>query len=670
MMNFGTFNLNQGQPVSISGRRFATGNLLPDGKITFHAAAESEVVLLSEQEIAERYVAGTFEFIAVGDEGKDSKSSSFLVDFASHSDCHKKSARRKHLYVQAFARRAPQSCTRALGQTIVAKIAQELGDLNAPSCETVLTWSRWLRRASGDIRVFLPRIARRGNRRQRLAREVVELIRTNIEREYLTPQKRSVRSIHRFVETEIRRDNAFRGSEDQLEIPSYKALRRKILALDPYVVMLNREGRHAAERAFRAYGHGVPTTRPLERVEIDHTVLDLFAIDVKLALVLGRPYLTVAIDAHTRAVVGFHLGFTPPGYVTVMEVLKATILPKSDLRKRFPSIVNDWGCHGLPDMLVVDNGKEFHSLDLADACDQLKVQIQYCPPGEPWYKGKIERFFRTLNQRLIHELPGTTFGKSYKIAEYDPTKHAVVDFAVLQEVIHTWIVDVYMQDVHSGIKTSPADKWELSVSEFPPRWAPSMRDTEIVLGLIEERSIGRMGVEFRGLFFNCDELPHIKHRLPPKTKVKIKYLPDDLSHIYLRDPVTNKYIVVPAVDQAYAAGKSWWLHELIVAEAGRKVNGRVSRGDVLKAEARIKRKIESSIQKPNKRGNKHLARVVANAVGSPQGSTQSEPIPKVIGSDRANASKRSSPQPVETPRKAPPRPSSEKRPEDWTVDYD
>ena len=51
------------------------------------------------------------------------------------------------------------------------------------------------------------------------------------------------------------------------------------------------------------------------------------------------------------------------------------------------------GCFGVFETLIVDNGKEFYSIALEEACIQLGINIQYAPPLQPWFKASIERYF-------------------------------------------------------------------------------------------------------------------------------------------------------------------------------------------------------------------------------------------------------------------------------------
>ena len=102
-------------------------------------------------------------------------------------------------------------------------------------------------------------------------------------------------------------------------------------------------------------------------------------------------------------------------------MLLHAIKPKNYLKRDFPEVENDWLCFGLP-TLVVDNATEFYSQDLADACAQLGISIHYAPLKKSWYRVSIERYFRTINQGLIHSLPGTTFSNIFEKEDYDPEK--------------------------------------------------------------------------------------------------------------------------------------------------------------------------------------------------------------------------------------------------------
>lgn len=115
--------------------------------------------------------------------------------------------------------------------------------------------------------------------------------------------------------------------------------------------------------------------------------------------------------------------------------------------------------------LVVDNGREFHSESLEQACFSLGIQITYSARREPWFKGKIERFLGTLNRSVAHGNPGTTFSNIVEKGDYDPKKHAAVTLSTLHKIVRLWVADVYHQQVHRSLQTSPASLWKASISD-------------------------------------------------------------------------------------------------------------------------------------------------------------------------------------------------------------
>jgi putative transposase len=135
--------------------------------------------------------------------------------------------------------------------------------------------------------------------------------------------------------------------------------------------------------------HGV---RPFQYVHIDHTQLDLLLVGAESRINLGKPWLSKAVDAESREIVGFYLSFEAASYRSCMMVVR-------DIVRR----------HGrMPAMLVLDNGKEFHSRALANVCELYGCSIRYRPGGKPRYGSVMERTFGTTNTEFIHQLEGNT----------------------------------------------------------------------------------------------------------------------------------------------------------------------------------------------------------------------------------------------------------------------
>lgn len=289
---------------------------------------------------------------------------------------------------------------------------------------------------------------------------------------------------------------------------------------------------------------------------------------------IGTPSLTSAVDKYSGVIVGYYLSFEPFSSLSVMQCLLHTIHPKDYVKNKFPSVKKDWNVYGIMEILVVDNGKEFYSQHFQDACQQLGISIQYTPPYMPWYKSSIKRTFSSYNTQLLQGQPGALFQEFTTQYDYDPKKNAVVSLEALQEMIHIFIVDIHNQSSHSQFCTPRAEVWSKGITEYPPTLPLNLQELRVLVGAIEKRVITRRGVELYGLYYNSCELARLRSNyevedmrrrggLRQKEKATIKYDPTDLSKIYVFDPTSHQFIVVPAMNQEYTQGLTLWQHRVI-----------------------------------------------------------------------------------------------------------
>jgi putative transposase len=263
-------------------------------------------------------------------------------------------------------------------------------------------------------------------------------------------------------------DTLYPACDDQLPEPAKSSVYDAVSKLDDYEVIAARYSQKIADEKYRAVLQGPRPTRQLERVECDHTITDLFVIDPVMMLPIGRAFLTWMICVYTKMILGFYISFNPPSYLTVMECLKHAIRPKTYMRRKYSSIKNDWNPYGIPEVLVVDNAREFHGRNLEDACHQLGIVLQFGQRGKPWMRPSVERSYRTVATKLHHQLPGTTFSNILEKGDYEPGKTAIITPDVLDEITHKWLADVYQVSPHRGIRDVPAVRWEKGISEWPP----------------------------------------------------------------------------------------------------------------------------------------------------------------------------------------------------------
>ncbi|MBF4377430.1 transposase, partial [Vibrio anguillarum] len=119
---------------------------------------------------------------------------------------------------------------------------------------------------------------------------------------------------------------------------------------------LARHGKYYADKLYHYYQSVQMPTRILERVEIDHTPLDLILLHDDLLIPLGRAYLTLLVDVFSGCIIGFHLGFKAPSYVSASKAILHSIKKKDYISSLPIELQNEWPCSGKIENLVVDNG--------------------------------------------------------------------------------------------------------------------------------------------------------------------------------------------------------------------------------------------------------------------------------------------------------------------------
>jgi len=99
---------------------------------------------------------------------------------------------------------------------------------------------------------------------------------------------------------------------------------------------------------------------------------------------------------------------------------------------------------GFPEKLYTDQGKIFTSYHLQVVCANLNVRLCHAKPCAAWSRGKIERWFRTLQQDFEARLA------------FDP----VHDLEELNRRLWQWIESQYHQRPHSALEgQSPAQRF-------------------------------------------------------------------------------------------------------------------------------------------------------------------------------------------------------------------
>jgi putative transposase len=392
-----------------------------------------------------------------------------------------------------------------------------------------------------------------------------------------------------------------RFSVIKLDIPPQSTLARYVSKIPEYQSIKFRYSKRTAEYKFKEIDNGVVTRFPLERVEIDHTPVDVILVD-ETGTQIGRPFLILAIDKFTRNVLGFSLGLSNGvGWPEVSQCIKSIMSDKSYVKDMYPFIENEWNAFGVPKTLVIDNGLEFKNNSMNDACYQLGTILQLCPPKTPEWKGSIERFFGTANTGLIHKLPGTTRSNPTRLdADENPSKSAKLTFSQFNALLHKWIIDVYSQDYHKGAGGIPAKLWKKAIEDYPVCWPNSSSEIVTLLGRTAQRKIGNRGIELNCLYYNGNNLNKLLMQFSKENRglnedFTVKYDPYNLGELFVYDHLIKKeWIKVPCTNPNYATNLSEWEHKEMRAYARREY-GTVDYESLARAKQMIRTMIENNI---------------------------------------------------------------------------
>jgi putative transposase len=197
------------------------------------------------------------------------------------------------------------------------------------------------------------------------------------------------------------------------------------------------------------------------------------------------------LDDHSRLATGYRFGFSE-------DVVRLEAALRAGLRSR-----------GRPDAIYVDNGSPFVSGQLLRCVAVLGCRLIHSRPGRPQGRGKVERFFRTVQDEFIVELRARGGAK---------------DLDELNRLFSAWVEHVYHQRTHSETGQAPIER-------FLARGAPALPAEELIREAFmwsEQRRASRQAtVTLHGNRYELD--PALQRQ-----RVELVFDPFDLEHVQVR----------------------------------------------------------------------------------------------------------------------------------------
>lgn len=335
----------------------------------------------------------------------------------------------------------------------------------------------------------------------------------------------------------------------------YTTLRREIQKIDRYALDSARYGASYARNKWRYSLLGSGVTRAMQRYEIDHTILDIVVISDLNGMPLGRPTITVIVDSYSGYVVGFFVSFWGPGLASAFSALKIAFAPKDSYQLYDWSIENPWLGMCVCELLVMDNGLEFHSPQLRSLAQRLHMDLLYNPVRQPWLKPVIEQTFGKLGHHLPNEGRVEKPLDNYLPQSADRT--AAITFSALCKGLAMAFLDIHATTVNERKLARPIDLFRDSLEELPPPMLLGPIDElDIVIGEQTTKIVGNEGVVHDYIRYNSPELQELRRQTAHKFKTEIRYQPDNLDRVYVRVPDTSRKRHTALQGRASRAGAS------------------------------------------------------------------------------------------------------------------
>ncbi|HEV7893627.1 MAG TPA: TnsA endonuclease N-terminal domain-containing protein [Pyrinomonadaceae bacterium] len=314
----------------------------------------------------------------------------------------------------------------------------------------------------------------------------------------------------------------------KIKEPCYQTFIRYVQKRPQHLQALKRLGHRAAYDLQPYYPrlekdtppHG---TRPFQIVHIDHTLLDIELVDPTTGKNMGKPWLTLMMDAFSRRILALYLTFDPPSYRSDMMV--------------FRECVRKWGY--LPQTIVTDGGSDFHGGYYQMLTAAFDITVKTRPAHEPRFGAVIERLFGITNTEFIHLLRGNTKLRR-KIRQvsgtHDPSRLAAWTLEALDESLCDWAYNRYDTESHGTLKRSPRDVFESTIrltGERRHRLLPFDREFLILTmpptkkGTAKVQPGGRVKIDYD--YYACDDLESLVG-----SSVEVRFDPLNIMYAYVR----------------------------------------------------------------------------------------------------------------------------------------
>ena len=307
-------------------------------------------------------------------------------------------------------------------------------------------------------------------------------------------------------------------------------------------------------------GDGVQQFAPAVGVGmLDSTICDIYLVDDGGKLV-GRPVMTVCVDAFSGLCCGYSLGWEGGTY-SLRGLMLNVIADKQDWCRSHGVFIEDgeWDAQQMPGVLVTDMGSEYKG-DTFSQVAELGVKVVNLPPYRPELKGMVEKFFDVIQNTYKKHLKGKgVIEPDYQErGAHDYRKDACLTLREFEQIVLHCIVYYNSRRVIDFPFTEEmlADGVKPYASEIyawgRKQMGANLIDTDqrrLILTLLP-RATGkftRKGLQVNGLRYRHDDYTEA---FLSGGEVTVAYNPDDVTEVWIIDQ--GEYIPFVLIESRFS----------------------------------------------------------------------------------------------------------------------
>lgn len=362
------------------------------------------------------------------------------------------------------------------------------------------------------------------------------------------------------------------------------------------------------------------------RFQIDATTADIYIVsEIDRGKVIGRPTVYIIIDVFSRMITGVYVGLESPSWNGAMMALDSMVADKVELCKKYNIIIElgDWPCSYVPEVIIADRG-EMEGYGVTNLINNLNITIENTSPYRGDYKGIVERFFRTINERIESFLPGAVMKDYRKRGDPDYRLEAKLTLKEITEIVFRSVLLHNIREIEKypltpkmirdEVQPIPLDLWNWGI-ENKKGTLRKIDQNRFRMNILPrgKATISRGAVVFRNLHYGASELldENLYKRLKLKS-VDIVYDARNMDHIYWLKEDGINYITFNLLERSRDF-KGMFLEDVVSANNKASKLRQAARKSQLQQESELDQTIMKIAKESTKKTNEAIDSSISKA---------------------------------------------------------